>query len=113
MRDILLCVKDILECIERIEEYVGDMDYEKFIQPSQTFDAIIRRLEIIGEASKYIPKDIREKYKEIPWKQIVGMRNRITHAYFGIDSKIVWKIIKEEFPQLKPKIKKIKEELEK
>ncbi len=112
MRDISFYVKDILECIERIQEYVGNRSYEEFTQDVKVTDAVIRRLEIIGEASKYIPKDIRAKHSEIPWRKIIGMRNRITHAYFSVDYRITWRIIKEELPELKPQIQRILKEIQ-
>lgn len=112
MRDIILFLKDILESIEMIETYAGTKNYDEFIQNNIISDAVVRRLEIIGEASKNIPKDIREKYRKIPWRKIIGMRNRITHAYFVIDFKIVWNIIKVELPELKPEIERILGEME-
>jgi len=111
MRDGILCIKDILESIEMIEMYVGDKNYDEFIQNQITSDAVVRRLEIIGEASKNIPKNIREKHRIIPWRKIIGMRNRITHAYFVIDLEIVWNIIKEELPELKLEIERILSEM--
>lgn len=112
MRDIILFVKDILESIEMIETYAGTKNYDEFIQNHIISDAVVRRLEIIGEASRNIPKDIREKHRKIPWRKIIGMRNRITHAYFVIDFKIVWNIIKEELPELKPEMERILSEME-
>jgi len=73
---------------------------------------VVRKLEIIGEATKNIPKLIRQKYKELPWSDMAGMRDKIAHFYFGIDYEIVWKVIKERLPEIKPVIQKILNEME-
>ena len=106
-RDWRLFINDILECIERIEKYVSGLSYDDFIKDDKTKDAVVRNLEIIGEAANQIPMDIRERYKDIPWAQIVGLRHRLIHGYFVIDYDIVWNIISKEIPDLKIKIKEI------
>ena len=111
-RDHRLFIEDISECIDKIEEFVGNMDFDEFVRDDKTASAVIRKLEIIGEASKNIPKRIREKYKELPWSDMARMRDKITHGYFGINYKIVWNVIKERLPEIKPVIHKILEELE-
>lgn len=108
-RDWKLFVMDILDCIKRIESYVSDLSYEGFVQDEKTKDAVVRNLEIIGEAANQIPQDIKWKYGEISWHQIVGLRNRLIHGYFVVDYDIVWNILQEELPHLKLKIKKILE----
>ena len=109
-RDWKLFIMDILECIEKIESYISGVSYRKFMQDSKTKDAVVRNLEIIGEAADQIPKNIQQKYKEIPWSQIIGMRNRLIHGYFVVDYDIVWDIVSKELPDLQKKIKKILEE---
>ena len=74
-------------------------------------DAVIRNLEIIGEAIKNIPDEVKDEYQTVPWKRMVGLRNIITHAYFGIDLENIWKIITQNIPEVKPEIKKILDEL--
>ena len=111
-RDYRLFIDDISECINKIEEFVGNMDFDEFFGDDKTRSAVVRKLEIIGEASKNIPKRIREKYKELPWNDMAKMRDKITHDYFGINYKIVWNVIKERLPEIKPVIHKILEELE-
>lgn len=106
-RDWKLFIMDILECIEKIESYISGVSYRKSMQDSKTKDAVVRNLEIIGEAADQIPKNIQQKYKEIPWSQIIGMRNRLIHGYFVVDYDIVWDIASKELPDLKKKIKKI------
>lgn len=112
-RDYKLFLKDILDAIEKIEEFVSGMSYQEFIEDDKTMSAVIRKFEIIGEATKNLPDEIKEKYTELPWKEMAGMRDRLIHAYFGIDTKLVWDTIHMQLPKLKPKIKKILYEIEK
>ncbi len=100
-----------MESIEKIEEYTSNVDEEEFYENSFVQDAVLRRLEIIGEAVKNIPEDFRTKYPDIPWRQIAGMRDILIHAYFGVNLRRIWKVIKEDIPELKLKILKILEEL--
>lgn len=102
-----LFVEDILEAISLIESYVKDMDIDSFKQDRKTIDAVVRNFTIIGEASKHIPDDIKEKYSDVDWRGMVGFRDRITHAYFEISLDVVWHIIKKEMPHLKEQMKKI------
>jgi len=105
--------RHILEAIERIEEFTKDFSKEEFMKSVKTQDAVIRRLEIIGEAAGNISNKIKNKYEEIPWKKIIGMRNILIHHYFGVDLDTVWVVIKKDLPKLKQKIKKILKEVEK
>ena len=88
------------------------MDHDRFIHDDKTIDAAIRNLEIIGEAAKNIPEDIKSKYPEIPWKAIAGMRDKLIHSYFGVSLSIVWETIKNDLPTLKYQIERILKELE-
>jgi len=97
----------MLESIELIESYVANMEVDDFKKDRKTIDAVVRNFEIIGEASRNIPEEIKNKYIDIDWKGIIGLRNRIAHEYFGVSVKIVWEIIKNDLPQLKGKIKQI------
>jgi uncharacterized protein with HEPN domain len=103
-RDWKILAYDILESIRKIEKYIINLEYEKYIKDEKTKDAIVRNLEIIGEAANKIPPNIQEKYKEIPWSEIIGLRHRLIHGYFVIDYDIVWNIIKNELPDLKKKL---------
>jgi len=111
-RDYKLFVKDILDAIDKIEEFVGNMDYGEFIKDDKSSTAVVKKIEIIGEAIKNIPRDVRVKYKAIPWKDIVGMRNKITHNYFKIDYEIVWNVVKEKLPALKIQIEEVLKEMD-
>ena len=108
-RDWKLFVEDILESINLIERYVANMDFEDFKNDRKTIDAVVRNFEIIGEASRNIPDDVRNKYKDVDWRGIVGLRNRIAHEYFGVSVAIVWRIIEQELARLKEQMKQILE----
>ena len=106
-REWTLFVEDVLESIELIENYVSDMEFKDFAKDRKTIDAVVRNFEIIGEASKYIPEDIKNKYQNVDWQGMVGLRNRTAHVYFGISLVIVWDIIKQEIPKLKEQMTQI------
>ena len=108
-REWKLFVEDILESIELIEKYIGNLEFNDFSKDRKTIDAVVRNFEIIGEASKYIPDYIKGKYAAVDWIGIVGLRNRIAHEYFGISLEIVWNIVKQELPKLQKQMKQILE----
>lgn len=100
-------IQDILDSINDIETFTKGMNFQSFEQDRRTVNAVIRSLEVIGEAAKKIPDKIKEKHPAIPWKNITGMRDKLIHEYFGVDEEIVWKVASEEIPALKPLIQKI------
>lgn len=110
-RDYRLYIKDILDAIQKIEDFVGNISFEEFVEDDKTSSACIRKLEIVGEASKNIPQDLKEKYPHLPWREMAGMRDKIVHFYFGVDYEIVWKVIKERLPEIKTEMSRIIEEL--
>jgi len=91
----------------KIEKYIGNMKYKQFEKDEKTKDAVVRNLEIIGESANQIPNEIQQKYSNIPWAQIVAMRNRMIHGYFTIDYCIVWEIVKQNLPSLKKDLEEI------
>ncbi len=99
-RDDIDLLVDIKGAIYRIDEYIAHLNYEKFQQDIKTQDAVIRNLEIIGEAAKNISSEVKKKFPQMPWKKLAGVRDRLIHHYFGINLDIVWNIIKEELPDL-------------
>ena len=98
-RNHILYLEDMLTSMDRIKEYLGVMEFKKFKMTYMVVDAIIRNFEIIGEASKNVPTEIKVKYPEIPWKKMYGLRNLIAHEYFGIDYEMIWEIAKKNLPQ--------------
>ena len=98
-RDYNLYLEDMLTSMLRIEEYIGEMEFKEFKMNYMVVDAVVRNFEIIGEAAKNIPDQIKEKYPEIPWKKMYGLRNLISHEYFGVDYEMIWQIITEDLPQ--------------
>ncbi|MEX2680042.1 MAG: DUF86 domain-containing protein, partial [Candidatus Sigynarchaeota archaeon] len=103
---------EILNSIDMIENKTQKMSIEEFKSDEFLIDGIVRNLEIIGEAAKNVSKDIQNQFKEIPWKKIIGLRNIISHRYFKIDPEIVWVIITKDLPDLKPRVRKLKEILQ-
>jgi len=99
----------ILTTLEKIAQYTQGFSFEQFRAGSKTVDAVVRNLEVIGEAARQVPKDFAAEYPEIPWAKMVGLRNKILHEYFGVDVEILWQTIREDFPPLKTQVKKASE----
>lgn len=112
-RDIRLFIGDILESIKNIEEFSKNLNKQKFSEDNLRQSAIIRQLEIIGEAVKNLPEALRKKYPKIPWKEIAGFRDVLSHAYFGVNLERIWNIIEIDLSNLKKEINKINEDLNK
>jgi uncharacterized protein with HEPN domain len=111
MRDYKLYLTDILAAMESIERFIGEMTFEEFQKDDKTASAVIRKFEIIGEASRNIPDEIKRRHREVPWKEMAGMRDRLIHAYFGVDYNLVWTTIKSRIPAAKHMIKKVSAEI--
>jgi uncharacterized protein with HEPN domain len=106
-RDTGMYFDDILTAIDRIVEYTRDYDFTSFKRDYRTVDAVIRNFEVIGEAVKNIPDAIKERNPCVPWSEMYALRNRISHAYFGIDYEIIWDIITNYLPENREQIEKI------
>jgi uncharacterized protein with HEPN domain len=102
-------VNDIIDSMNKAMKFIEGMSYEQFTRDDKTVFAVVRALEIIGEAVKKIPEEIRVKYPEIPWKGMAGMRNKVIHEYFGVNLKYVWEIVGKRIPELKPMFEKLRE----
>ncbi len=94
----------IIDAINEIENYIQDSDLEAFINNSMMFNATLRQLEIIGEASNRLSEDLLNENPSIPWARIIGLRNLVIHEYFGIDDLTIWNVIKINLPDLKEKV---------
>ncbi len=103
-------LRDILEAMQKAEDFVEGLSFEEFASDDKTFYAVVRALEIIGEATKKLPTTLRKKYPAIPWKEMAGMRDILIHDYFGVEVETVWVTVKERSPEIKPLIQNVLEE---
>jgi uncharacterized protein with HEPN domain len=108
-RDYLLFIEDIVQCIEKIESYTGNHSFEDFSENDMAVDAVIRNFEIIGEAVKRIPEEIKRKYTVVAWKEAAGFRDILIHEYFGIDLEAVWDTVRVNIPEFKAQIVRVLE----
>jgi uncharacterized protein with HEPN domain len=106
-RDYILFIEDIVICIEKIERYTSNVSFEEFCGNDMAIDAVIRNFEIIGEAVKRVPKEIKQKYADVEWKEAAGFRDVLIHDYFGIDIEAVWDTLRNNIPSFKKEIVKV------
>lgn len=104
-------VQDIIDSIRDVESFVKGMSFEEFRKDRKTINAVVRSIEVIGEASKRIPASITADYPNVPWKKMAGMRDKLIHEYFGIDLEILWQVAKEDLKSIRPAIRLILKEL--
>ena len=100
-------LNDMLENAEKALSFVEGLDYEGFRKDEKAVYAVIRAFEIIGEAARQIPKNVREKNPTIPWREISAMRNKLTHEYFGVNTEVVWRTVQEDLPVIIPALRKM------
>lgn len=104
-KDITIFLEHILDSIDKIEEFTKDTTEEQFYNSVQLQDSVIRRIEIIGEASKNIPDDFKKIHENIPWSEMAKTRDKLIHGYFGVDLNLTWGIVQNDLPDLKTKIR--------
>jgi uncharacterized protein with HEPN domain len=110
-RDRGLFIKDILDNMDRAESFIDGMTYREFAKDIKTAYAVVRCLEIIGEAVKNVPQPIRKAHPAIPWKEMAGMRDKVIHFYFGVKFKTVWTTVKKDIPALRPLMEKVRDDM--
>ena len=97
----------ILEAIDKISTYIHDVTFDEFSRDSMIFDAVARNLEIVGEAARNIPEEVRDQHNEIPWREMLGMRNILAHGYMTLDMPTIWQTITEDLPDMRPHLEAI------
>jgi uncharacterized protein with HEPN domain len=107
-RDYLL---DMADAFEKIEQFIKGMEFDEFLADDKTAFAVVRGLEIIGEATKMIPDSLRQTYPTVPWKAMAGMRDKLIHHYFGVDLNVVWETAVNDLPPLKSQIQQVLDDL--
>lgn len=106
-RDPLVYLEDILEAIAKAQEFVRGLSREEFLTDDKTAYAVVRALEIVGEAAKQVPPELREKAPQIPWRDMAGMRDKLIHSYTSVDIEVVWRTVTEEVPRIQPLVAKL------
>ena len=112
-RDYRDYLDDILTSMDEVAEFTRGQTYESFAQDKKTVNAVIRSLEVAGEAAKSLPAGLRAKCPDVPWKRMSGMRDKRVHHYFGVDLRIVWSVVTDEFPPLRPLIQRMRTAIDK
>lgn len=104
-------LNDILDAVDKVDQFTRGVDFERFVSDDRTNFAVIRALEVIGEAAKNIPGVIRERYPDIPWREMARIRDKLIHDYFGVDLRVVWRTVQEDVPPLRAQIARVVSDL--
>jgi uncharacterized protein with HEPN domain len=106
-RDFDDYVRDMLDAVDKAARFVAGLDYAGFASDDKTVFAVIRALEVIGEACRHLPEGVRAQHPSVPWRSIAGTRDRLIHRYFGVDLEVVWRTVQEDLPRLRPVLEQI------
>jgi len=106
-RDFLDYLEDMVEYVGKAVHFTEGMEYDEFVRDEKTALAVVKALEIVGEAAEKIPAHVKERHPRIPWREMAGMRDRLTHGYFSVDLSIVWKVVKDRLPALKSSLEEV------
>jgi uncharacterized protein with HEPN domain len=106
-RDYGLYLEDMVEACRKIMRYTNGLGFTEFIEDERTFDAVVRNLEVIGEAAKHIPSDVRNRYPRVAWSRIASLRDIVAHEYFGLDVDILWDVVQNHVPALLEEVQRI------
>ena len=109
-RDYKVYLQDVVEAAGKVRSYTAGLSFKTFSEDTKTVDAVVRNLEVIGEAIKQVPDDVRSRHTDVEWKKIAGLRDILVHQYFGIDVEIIWDIVQNKLPALEAQIRKVIEE---
>lgn len=107
-----LYIQDVLQNMQDAEDFIRGISYDQFVVDKKTINAVLRSIEVIGEAAKHVPASVRGRYPAVPWREMAGMRDKVVHFYFGVDLEAVWLVVKERIPTLKPIMEEIHRDLQ-
>lgn len=108
-RDCTMYLDDMIACCRKVMEYTSEKDRAAFFSGGLVYDAVVRNLEVLGEAAKNVPEEIRRRYPEIEWRKIAGLRDVLAHFYFGLEEETLWDVVKNKIPALLPVLERIRE----